>query len=148
MYTGYRRSKSRREQAAQSFPDKDAGDKELAKWFREHRVLLEDILLNRPGFKVHSRGGKIHFQVGHQGFTLDFSPENNGERTWMSQMLERALDRLEGSRPDEFIDVCDEGWLRVRSWAMDGMKKPPELAFTAGAERNVARLLWELSQNS
>lgn len=140
----WHRPKSRRETARDTMPRHDANSAAKVRWLDDNYELLKDMLFNQPGFKVHSRGGEVQFQIGHQSFVLKFKPEDNAQRAWMVRQLERALMRLEGSRPDEDIDITVDSWLRVRSWAMDGMKLQPERAFAAGPERNVARLLWEL----
>lgn len=135
--------KSRREKARDALPLPSAGDKRLAAWVREHHALLEDILMNDTGFKVTS-GKFLEFQIGHQGFRLDYRPESNAGRKVMTSLLERALDRLEGSRPDESVDICGIDYLMLRNWLNEGpRRKPAQVAFSAGPARNVARLIEE-----
>jgi hypothetical protein len=51
------------------------------------------------------------------------------------QIADKAAEIFAGVEPEQ-ID-----WTRIREWAADPRKKPPQLAFTAGPEREIADLI-------
>ena len=53
--------------------------------------------MNKPKYKTFIEDGRVKFQVGVQGFTLDYQGDDDDlapSLEWMREMLDRALGQL------------------------------------------------------